>query len=676
MSVKQDIKIIASKTPILRDLSYGSSVYGYYRRSGYSENRLKFIADHLKEFKIERKRDNKAQQIASLVSKIGVYPTDNNTFFYSIDVFKSLELTGHILDNYTVDYSCVVNSSFREFLNPNFCDEGESGQLSIVAHSLKTYCERLKTNEMVCNKYLNNIEEIMSLFERPAMSFHEGLQRILFVNQFLWQTRHKHNGLGHLDLILNDLYEKDLENGVITEHAAKEILKDFMLALHENMWFKSSSLLGDTGQIIILGGEDENGIYRYNSLTYLFIEVSEELGVPDPKVLLRCSHKIPEDLLKKAMKCISTGIGAPFLSNDDAVIPSLLSCGYDKASAYNYVTAACWEPLVLQSCDQNNMATLNFALPLVEMFDSGDWNISKTYCELVDCYKSYLSSYIRKFLGLLSNVNFESDPMVSMLCASSIQADKDITEGGAKYSNIGVTSVGLGSVVNSLLFIKAHVFDKKDYALSDLNDRRIKNYDTCESLLDEMKFSHPRFGADDDAVVSLTNDLTAFSEIEFAKYRTELGGIFKFGLSAPGYISDAKNTPATFDGRKNGDPFSTHISADRPLPVTELLSFASKLDYSGLKCNGNVVDFIVSPELLKNNIDKYCLLVKSAFAQGVYQIQMNVVSSKTLIAAREHPERFPDLIVRVWGFSAYFKDLPDEYKDVLIQRAIESEKAA
>ena len=143
-----------------------------------------------------------------------------------------------------------------------------------------------------------------------------------------------------------------------------------------------------------------------------------------------------------------------------------------------------------------------------------------------------------------------------------------------------------------------------------------------------------------------------------------------------------ENTPLCYivpncntDGRRDGDPFSVHISSGVAVPTTELLSFAMKLDYNENRINGNVIDFITSPGMLKQNRDKYTALLRAGFAGGIFQLQMNVVDSKTLIAAKADPTLFPNLVVRVWGFSAYFNDLPEEYKDVLITRAIESEKA-
>ena len=162
---------------------------------------------------------------------------------------------------------------------------------------------------------------------------------------------------------------------------------------------------------------------------------------------------------------------------------------------------------------------------------------------------------------------------------------------------------------------------------------------------------------------------------EFEKYSTKQGGKFKFGLSSPGYVWCGKETPATFDGRKDGEPFATHISCDLALPTTELIQFGMKLDYRENRFNGNVLDFFVTPDFLKKNQEKYKQLLRASFSNGLYQLQMNVVDSKTLIAAKENPELFPNLVVRVWGFSAYFNDLPEEYKELLINRALESENA-
>ena len=122
-------------------------------------------------------------------------------------------------------------------------------------------------------------------------------------------------------------------------------------------------------------------------------------------------------------------------------------------------------------------------------------------------------------------------------------------------------------------------------------------------------------------------------------------------------------------------PYSTHISCVAA-GYTEVVNFSGHLEYRDQRFNGNVVDFFVSPDFLSNNKDKFVTFMLLAIKQGFFEMQMNVMDSKTLIDAKKHPEKYPGLIVRVWGMSAYFNDLPESYKNLLIERAIAAEKAA
>ena len=178
---------------------------------------------------------------------------------------------------------------------------------------------------------------------------------------------------------------------------------------------------------------------------------------------------------------------------------------------------------------------------------------------------------------------------------------------------------------------------------------------------------------DDEEILDISNDIIQFLEDCFKDYTNKFGGKIKFGLSAPSYISAGAEINASFDGRKASEPLSTHISLDTNKDFTEVLRFASKLDYGGAKFNGNVIDLMLSPDFIKNHSDKFTDFIYSSIKLGFFQMQMNVVDSKTLIEAKENPEAHPNLIVRVWGFSAYFNDLPEEYQDLLISRALKNE---
>jgi formate C-acetyltransferase len=248
----------------------------------------------------------------------------------------------------------------------------------------------------------------------------------------------------------------------------------------------------------------------------------------------------------------------------------------------------------------------------------------------------------------------------------------DISQGGAKYNHYGITTVSLANTVNSLYNIKELVFEKKKYTLSELNALRKDNFKDS-SIIEELKNNPIHFGKEDEDILWLSNEIINCLDDCFKDYRNKFGGRIKFGLSAPSYISAGQEISASFDGRRNGEPFSTHISSDSNEDYTELMQFASKLDYDGCKFNGNVVDFMASPNFITDNFEKFTDFLEISTRIGYFQMQMNVVDSKTLIEAKENPELHPNLIVRVWGFSAYFNDLPLEYKDVLIDRALRNE---
>ncbi len=669
---KGEVKRLVFGIPILRNYVYGWKLFRKYKRSVRDANLVRFFRENGSRLYYCPRRKSKAEQIDCLLRRVEIKPVGNRHFFYSLDCYKTLGNRYPVYGNCAADMEMLVNGTIGEMKGA----DQFSGEQRTLVRALRSFLERCRRIPDA-KRYEKQFSAIESLFQRPAASLFEALQRILFYNQFLWQTGHHLNGLGHLDWILEELYERDILDGVLTREDAKELLKDFFRVLHEHYWFKSAALLGDTGQIVILGGRGQDGKYHCNGLTCLFIEVSEELRLPDPKVLLRCTADMPEKLLEVAEDCIATGIGAPLLSNDDVVIPAMRSCGYEGADACNYGTSACWEPLIPGiSCESNNIASLNFAVPFTEMLSTRRFSGIKSMDDALGLYEEHLAAYIRALLTPLAKCSLEEDPLLSLASASAVERRKDITRGGAKYNGMGLTSVGLGTVVNSLLNIKKLVFDEKRYTPAQLNRFREKDFNGQDALLREMKEQRPCFGCDDFAVVELSRRIIAFASVEFDKYRTRFGGRFKFGLSSPSYITGARNVPATFDGRRKGDAFSVHISSGAAVPATELLSFAMKLDYQGNRMNGNVVDFITSPGMLKQNREKFAAMLRAGFSGGIFQLQMNVVDSKTLIAAKADPTLFPNLVVRVWGFSAYFNDLPEEYKEVLIARALESEKAA
>ena len=664
------------------------------RRFGSKEKASSYLAKNMHRFYITGSKFNKGTQIKNLFRKVDIH-IPKSGFIFFLDEFKHLSEDGHIIDNISIDYSRVLKSSVYEYNEFYFHPKAGRGfARDLSSDFIKNQLDALDGIELLIYRIIKKLRNsnhkdrakfaryFENMIDKPAEHFEEALQRILFYNQLLWQTGHGLNGLGRLDKILEDYYFDDLNSGFISQEEAYDLIKSFLRTLHTYYWYKSAALMGDTGQVIILGGkyDDEYGeYYFYNDLTYMFIRAIKELQLPDPKVLLRVSSETPRDLIELSLETINTGIGSPLFSNDEVVIDKMIEFGYDKEDANNYVVSACWEPSAVgKGFEQNNINFISYLKPLNEFFDNETEQFLEnvnSFGELFNSYKYYLKKDADELVAFLDNIEWNSDPLLSLFIDNCNEKNMDISQGGAKYNHYGITTVGLANTVNSLYAIKKLVFEDKKYSLNELNKMRKNNFkkDKYQDAYNELKSIKPRFGMDDEEILDISNDIIQFLEDCFKDYTNKFGGKIKFGLSAPSYISAGAEINASFDGRKAGEPLSTHISLDTNKDFTEVLRFASKLDYGGAKFNGNVIDLMLSPDFIKNHSDKFTDFIYSSIKLGFFQMQMNVVDSKTLIEAKENPEAHPNLIVRVWGFSAYFNDLPEEYQDLLISRALKNE---
>ena len=664
------------------------------RRFGSKEKASSYLAKNMHRFYITGSKFNKGTQIKNLFRKVDIH-IPKSGFIFFLDEFKHLSEDGHIIDNISIDYSRVLKSSVYEYNEFYFHPKAGRGfARDLSSDFIKNQLDALDGIELLIYRIIKKLRNsnhkdrakfaryFENMIDKPAEHFEEALQRILFYNQLLWQTGHGLNGLGRLDKILEDYYFDDLNNGFISQEEAYDLIKSFLRTLHTYYWYKSAALMGDTGQVIILGGkyDDEYGeYYFYNDLTYMFIRAIKDLQLPDPKVLLRVSSETPRDLIELSLETINTGIGSPLFSNDEVVIDKMIEFGYDKEDANNYVVSACWEPSAVgKGFEQNNINFISYLKPLNEFFDNETEQFLENvnnFGELFNSYKYYLKKDADELVAFLDNIEWNSDPLLSLFIDNCNEKNMDISQGGAKYNHYGITTVGLANTVNSLYAIKKLVFEDKKYSLNELNKMRKNNFkkDKYQDAYNELKSIKPRFGMGDEEILDISNDIIQFLEDCFKDYTNKFGGKIKFGLSAPSYISAGAEINASFDGRKAGEPLSTHISLDTNKDFTEVLRFASKLDYGGAKFNGNVIDLMLSPDFIKNHSDKFTDFIYSSIKLGFFQMQMNVVDSKTLIEAKENPEAHPNLIVRVWGFSAYFNDLPEEYQDLLISRALKNE---
>lgn len=612
--------------------------------------------------------DDYVRQMHKIMSRMDVNVKGSYIYPFNTWYQRGMREGCYTIASITVDYSTVLKSSLSKIITllqgkDEAFRKNEEGMIRAIRElgqriEVKLNAEGSKRAELLKSYFTH-------FLDAKPNTFDEALQKILFYNALFWQANHWHNGLGRLDLILEEYYKADVEKGFFDRKSAKQMLRDFVLVLGSNTRQKSSVLIGDTGQYILLGGIDQNGNTVQNDLTEIFLEIFTELKRPDPKLILRVNKQTSTTIWAKAVDCILTGCGSPLMINESLTMERMQEFGYKKEDVWNIGTSACWEPLIIgKSFDQNNPLPNVVVLKALNNLLETDLKYNDMSSLLQDV-KSQISNEID---ATVQDISFDPSPLYSLFFDSCIERGRDYTLGGADYAYHGLEVVSFPNLVNALLNIKTYVFDKQIVSMDECKKALYSNFEGYEDLRRLLKSNPLMFGSTESEVVALSNELMDFISQEVDKHTCN-GQKMKVGFSSSQYVSARKEVKASMDGRKDYEPFAVHISPlSQTIDIQEVLNFAGKLHYTGNRLNGNVVDVIVPSAYIKQK-DKLCSIIQSAMTTGVYELQLNVLDAATLKDAKAHPEKYPNLVVRVWGFSAYFNDLPEEYKDNMIARA-------
>lgn len=626
-----------------------------------AEGKMDMILGGLKDFQRQKwvyshaKDEETAylEQLEKICRKIEI--DENGYFFYPYSKTLHRFFPTHAMNIVS------ITPAYEEVLATDFVAMGENR----VVRALKILVDRVAEKQSYVLRFME-VKRLCRCVLYPSDSFEGALQKILFFHAMLWQMNHGHNGLGRLDMALFPYYKKDIEEGRLTREKAEVILREMIALIGSQTRQKSATLYGDTGQYILLGGVDKEGRNVENELTLLFLEVFATLSIPDPKLILRVNIHTSKAVYDATVRCLLKGNGSPLILNEDKVIPLMERFGYAPEDCYNLGTSACWEPLILgKSFDQNN--NLNSISPLkavnkAVMMASSDTADFEAFMRL---FEHCLEEDIR---SCAHDLVMDCSPLFTLLFSDAAKSGKDISKGGAKYAYHGMLVVGLPNTINALLNIKELVFMQKFLTLEECKGVIGHNFENAADLRGLLQSQPLKFGKVDDGVLRLTNRVSDKIQSVVSNIRIN-GKRAKVGFSSPNYISQAHDIEASMDGRRSGEPLSTHISpVGRDVDITEVINFASLMSFDGCRVNGNVVDFII-PAAFNRHVDKLSELLNDSVQRGLYELQLNVLDKNTLIDARNHPEKYPDLVVRVWGFSAYFNELPDEYKVNLINRA-------
>jgi len=549
----------------------------------------------------------------------------------------------------------------------------------------------------------SEIAELVRICRRvPAhapQTFHEALQYYWFIHLGIITELNPWDSFnpGRLDQHLYPFYKREMDAGTLTKKKAVEILQSFWIKFNNH---PAPPKIGITAQesntytdftLINMGGVKPDGTDAVNELTFMLLDVIEEMRLLQPGSMVQISKKSPGSLLERTLKITKTGFGQPSYFNTDAIIEELVRQGKDIVDARNGGASGCVEAGAFGTEAYILSGYFNLAkileLTLNNGFDprtqkqigpaSGNPALFSSFEELMDAYRTQLNHFINiKIRGnnTIHRIFAESmpAPFLSLIIDDCITNGKDYNAGGARYNTTYIQGVGLGSITDSLTALKYHVFDQKTIPMTGFLDALKKDFKDYDEFRAELVYNTPKYGNDDDDADDQAKHVFEIFYEAVDGRPTSIGGIHRINmLPTTSHVYFGSVIGALPDGRKAKQPLSEGISpvqgADTKGP-TAVLNSASKIDH--LHTGGTLLNQKFSPGFFDGEeaINKLTALIRSYFRMNGHHIQFNVVSAETLKDARKHPEKYRDLIVRVAGYSDYFNDLGEELQNEIIRR--------
>jgi trans-4-hydroxy-L-proline dehydratase len=535
--------------------------------------------------------------------------------------------------------------------------------------------------------------------ENAPNTFWEALQYYWFVHLGVITELNTWDSFnpGRLDQHLYPFYKRDIESGLLDKEGAKTLLQAFWVKFNNQpappkvgVTSKESNTYTDFC-LINVGGVNEKGEDAVNELTYLILDVIEEMRLLQPSSMVQISKRNPDQLVKRALDIIKTGYGQPSLFNTDSIIQEMLRQGKSIVDARNGGASGCVETGAFGK--ESYILTGYFNLTkILEItlnngidpqtgkqigIQTGDAKGFQTFDELIGAFKKQINYFAD--VKIKGNVIIERlyaeylpAPFMSILIDDCIAKGIDYNNGGARYNSSYIQGVGIGTTTDSLTSLKYNVFDKKKFSMEEFLIAMNKNFEGFDDLKNMLLNETPKYGNDNDYADEVLKEVFEiyFSAID-GRPNTK-GGHFRINLlPTTSHVYFGNITGATPDGRLAGLPVSEGISPVQGADVngpTAVLKSAAKIDH--LRTGGTLLNQKFSPQIFEgeDSINKIVSLIRSYFKMDGHHIQFNVVDAETLREAQKHPENYRDLIVRVAGYSDYFVDLTPELQEEIIRR--------
>jgi formate C-acetyltransferase len=620
---------------------------------------------------------------------------------------------GKIYQNGFLDFNKKIDAELEkiDFVNDvNAYDKREELRaMAICCDAIVTYA----------NRYADEAERLVALEKDPARkeellaiakncrrvpankpeNFWQALQMYWFVHVSVTSELNTWDAFspGRLDQHLYPFYKTECEQGTLNEEKAKELLQCFWVKFNNQPAPpKVGITLAESGTYtdfcsINSGGLTVEGGDGVNDVTYLVLDVIEEMRLVQPSGNIQLSKKNPDKFLNRACKVIKHGMGQPSVFNADAVVEELVRHGKKIEDAREGGTSGCVESGTFgKECYAltgyfNLVKALEITLnngydPMTKKQlgpKTGEASSFKTFEDLFAAYEKQVKHFIDiKIAGnhIIETLyaKYMPCPFLSIVIDDCIANGCDYNSGGARYNTRYIQGVGIGTLTDSLSSIKFNVYDKRYITMDKLTDALSKNFAGYEAERAMFKNKTPKYGNND----QYTDDmmLRAFNMYySLVDGRPAVnGGIYHIDmLPTTCHVYFGSVTGATADGRKAREVQSEGISpahgADRNGPTGVIMS-AAKMDH--LKTGGTLLNQKLTPSLLadEDGIEKLMALIRTYFRMDGHHIQFNVCDADTLRDAQKNPEKYANLIVRVAGYSDYFNDLGEALQNEIINR--------
>lgn len=529
-------------------------------------------------------------------------------------------------------------------------------------------------------------ENLANVPYEPARNFREAIQSLWFMFVFQRLTGNW-AAVGRIDWMLGPYLKKDLADGVITLDEAREYVAHFWIKGCE--WVDTVTCVGhDDGggdgqfyQNIVLSGQDENGNDETNEVTYLVLDVLEELQIADYPTSVRISAKSPERLIRRVAEVTRLGGGLMAVYNDDVVIESLVRFGYSREDACRYANDGCWEVQIPGKTNFRYWSWDLLADLQQHILHLGDTTPSdlpyESFDALFDAYIAFLKERFRANTEQIRDL-FSPNLAISLIVEDCIGNAMDfgyLRGGGAVYTVDAPHAGGIVDAANALQAIHWVVYAQKMMSLNEFMDIVKHDWEGHEALRLQIRTQLTYYGngdKDGDAMMQRLYDAFV-DKICFRKFHNGIlfpAGISTFGRQVTDEFLDSRT--ANPDGHKKGEFLSNNIT---PTPGTDLQGATAVLrSYGGLDMKklpgGTAIEIKMSHATVRgeDGIEGLMDLLYAFCDLGCHFMQLDVVDAQMLKKAQEDPDNYGNLVVRVSGWSSRFRTLEKQWQQLVIER--------